>query len=56
MAEIVAQFIQASDPKRERCWIAEREGAVVGSVFLVRHLDLRCVSPMSHSRVVKQIG
>ena len=39
MAEIVAQFIQASDPKRERCWIAEREGAVVGSVFLVRHTD-----------------
>jgi DNA-binding MarR family transcriptional regulator/N-acetylglutamate synthase-like GNAT family acetyltransferase len=34
-AEIVAQFIQRYDAKRERCWIAEREGEVAGSVFLV---------------------
>lgn len=34
-AEIVAQFIQNFDPKRERCWIAEKDGEVVGSVFLV---------------------
>jgi DNA-binding MarR family transcriptional regulator/N-acetylglutamate synthase-like GNAT family acetyltransferase len=34
-AEIVAQFVQNYDAKRERCWIAEREGEVVGSVFLV---------------------
>jgi DNA-binding MarR family transcriptional regulator/N-acetylglutamate synthase-like GNAT family acetyltransferase len=34
-AEIVAKFIQNYDPKRERCWIAERDGEVVGSVFLV---------------------
>jgi DNA-binding MarR family transcriptional regulator/GNAT superfamily N-acetyltransferase len=35
-AEIVAKFIQHEDPKRERCWIAEREGEIVGSVFLVK--------------------
>jgi DNA-binding MarR family transcriptional regulator/N-acetylglutamate synthase-like GNAT family acetyltransferase len=34
-AEIVAKFIQHYDAKRERCWIAERDGEIVGSVFLV---------------------
>lgn len=34
-AEIVAKFIQQYDAKRERCWIAEKDGEVVGSVFLV---------------------
>ena len=32
-------FIKTFDAKHERCWIAEREGAVVGSVFLVRGTD-----------------
>ena len=36
VAEIVAKFIQNYDPKRERCWIAERDGETVGSVFLVK--------------------
>ncbi|HEY1861525.1 MAG TPA: MarR family winged helix-turn-helix transcriptional regulator, partial [Gemmataceae bacterium] len=36
VAEIVAKFIQNFDPKRERCWIAERDGENVGSVFLVK--------------------
>ena len=35
VAEIVAKFIQHYDAKRERCWIAEKDGDVVGSVFLV---------------------
>jgi GNAT superfamily N-acetyltransferase len=33
--EIVAKFIRHHDAKRERCWIAEKGGEVVGSVFLV---------------------
>ncbi len=37
VAEIVAKFIQRFDSKRERCWIAEKDGEIVGSVFLVRH-------------------
>jgi DNA-binding MarR family transcriptional regulator/GNAT superfamily N-acetyltransferase len=33
-AEIVAKFIQHYDAKRERCWIAEKDGEVAGSVFV----------------------
>lgn len=36
VAGIVANFIQNLDPARERCWIAERGGENVGSVFLVK--------------------
>jgi DNA-binding MarR family transcriptional regulator/GNAT superfamily N-acetyltransferase len=36
IAEIVAGFIQHFDPKRERCWIAEKDREIVGSVFLVK--------------------
>jgi DNA-binding MarR family transcriptional regulator/GNAT superfamily N-acetyltransferase len=39
VAEIAARFIRQLDPKRERCWIAEREGGIVGSVFLVRKTE-----------------
>jgi DNA-binding MarR family transcriptional regulator/GNAT superfamily N-acetyltransferase len=36
VAEILGEFVKKFDPKRERAWIAEREGEVVGSVFIVR--------------------
>ena len=39
VAEIVAEFIKNYDPNRERCWIAEREGEIIGSVFLVKQSD-----------------
>ena len=36
VAKIVAGFVRGFRSGRERCWIAERRGEVVGSVFLVR--------------------
>jgi DNA-binding MarR family transcriptional regulator/N-acetylglutamate synthase-like GNAT family acetyltransferase len=36
VAEIAAKFIQHFDSKRERCWIAEKDGEIVGCVFLVK--------------------
>lgn len=39
VAEIVAHFVRTSDKTGERCWVADMDGAVVGSVFLVRHTD-----------------
>ena len=39
VAEIVADFIKNFDAKRERCWIAEKDGENIGAVFLVRKDD-----------------
>ncbi|MGG5240543.1 bifunctional helix-turn-helix transcriptional regulator/GNAT family N-acetyltransferase [Pseudomonas lurida] len=39
VAEIVAQYLREFEPASERCWIAEKDGEVVGSVFVIRHDD-----------------
>ncbi|PIG91912.1 helix-turn-helix domain-containing GNAT family N-acetyltransferase [Gloeocapsopsis sp. IPPAS B-1203] len=39
VASIVAEFVQNYDSKRERCWIAERDDEIVGSVCLVTQSD-----------------
>jgi DNA-binding MarR family transcriptional regulator/GNAT superfamily N-acetyltransferase len=37
VADVVARFAAGGDAKRERCFIAERDGAIVGSVLCVAH-------------------
>ena len=39
VADILARFVREFDPARERCWIAEQDGKVIGSVFVVRQDD-----------------
>ncbi len=36
VAGIVGKYVEHLDPKRERCWIAERDGEAVGCVFVVK--------------------
>jgi GNAT superfamily N-acetyltransferase len=38
-AEIVAAYVRNHDPKKECCWIAERNGVNIGCVFLVKEDD-----------------
>lgn len=35
-ADIVAKYLRDYDPQWERCWVVEKQGSVVGSVFVVR--------------------
>jgi DNA-binding MarR family transcriptional regulator/GNAT superfamily N-acetyltransferase len=38
-SQIVADFANKFDPKRERCWIAEMDGENVGSIMLAKESD-----------------
>src|SRR4051794_7900643 len=39
VAVIVGDFIKNLDSLRDRCWIAELDGKIVGSVFIVKHTE-----------------
>jgi DNA-binding MarR family transcriptional regulator/GNAT superfamily N-acetyltransferase len=39
VARIAADFVDRFEPRREACWIAERDGSSVGCVFLVQARD-----------------
>lgn len=39
VAGVAAEFLGNHDPARERCWIADRDGQILGAVMLVRKSD-----------------
>jgi DNA-binding MarR family transcriptional regulator/N-acetylglutamate synthase-like GNAT family acetyltransferase len=39
VAQVASAFLDNHDAARERCWIAERNGVRIGSIFLVRKTD-----------------
>jgi len=56
VAEIAARFVRDFDARRERCWIAEQDGRIVGSVFVcaksarVAQLRLLYVEPVARGQ------
>jgi DNA-binding MarR family transcriptional regulator/GNAT superfamily N-acetyltransferase len=46
VARIAADFIERFDAEREACWIAERDGARLGAVFLVQARDEQTHQPI----------
>ena len=40
IADITGKFVADFDPNYERCWVADRGGEIVGSVFVVKASDV----------------
>ena len=55
VARIAADFIDRFDPQREACWIAERDGTNVGSVFLVQARDETSHEPIAGTAQLRML-
>jgi GNAT superfamily N-acetyltransferase len=55
VARIAADFIERFDAQREACWIAERDGARLGSVFLVQARDEQTREPLPGSAQLRML-
>ncbi len=55
VARIAADFVDRLDAAREACWIAERDGANVGCVFLVQARDDATATPLDGTAQLRML-
>ncbi|MBC8056683.1 MAG: MarR family transcriptional regulator [Rhizobiales bacterium] len=55
VARIAAEFIERFDAKREACWIAERDGERLGSVFLVQARNEVTKAPIDRTAQLRML-
>ena len=55
VARIAADFVDRLDAAREACWIAERDGANVGCVFLVQARDDATATPLDATAQLRML-